>query len=82
MNFSIPASVNGWFNNVLITAGGTVPIWAPNLAASITWIGFPIDAAIISDLIPWTSNISLISLINIKPFDPISSNLPRNGETS
>ena len=77
----MPASVNGWLIRALITLGGRVPMFAPSFAASITWIGFLIDAAIISVWILWTLNISLISSISINPFDPISSNLPKNGDT-
>ena len=39
------------------------------------------DAAIISVSIPWTSKISEIVDIRSKPLWPISSNLPKNGDT-
>ena len=53
----------------------------PALAASITWIGFLILAAIISVGISWILKISAISSIRIIPFVPMSSSLPRNGLT-
>ena len=45
---SIPFSVNGWLIICIITLYGTVAISQPAFAASITWIGLRMLAAIIS----------------------------------
>ena len=53
----------------------------PSLAQAVTWIGFLIDAAMISVLMPCALKMSTISSIRLRPSIPMSSSLPRNGDT-
>ena len=80
-NLWIPMSVRGCFIICLITPMGTVAMSQPAIAACVTWMGFLMEAAIIWVLMPCTLNMPEISSIRSIPVMPMSSSLPRKGET-
>ena len=78
---SIPLSVNGCWNKPINTLYGMVAMCAPRSAASVTWIGLRMEAAMISVSKPCTAKMSATCEMSSRPFWPISSSLPRNGDT-